>query len=63
MRVFIPTAQWFTVHQWLVQNYITEGDYSVYTLDALRVITFKNTGDYASFYHAWQHIICADNDL
>ena len=61
MTLLIPYKHWFTVQQWFVQNYIT--DYSYIHIQDMRAITFKHTEDYAKFYTAWQHIICADNDL
>ena len=61
MTLFIPYTQWFTIEQWLAQNYITE--YSYVHIQDMRAITFKRLNDYAVFYSAWQHIICVDNLL
>ena len=61
MTLLIPYTQWFTVEQWLVQNYITA--YSYQHIQDMRAITFSRPNDYARFYTAWAHIICVDNSF
>jgi hypothetical protein len=62
MTVFIPSTQWFTVVQWMLQNYITANDYTHIKIGDMQAITFVHTAVYARFYRQWQHIILADND-
>ena len=57
MTVYIPYAQWFTVQQWLTHNYLTSQDFTYVHIGEQVALTFLHTGQYASFYHAWAHVI------
>jgi len=63
MTVYVPRSQWLACSLWLEQNYLTSSAYTLTVIEDKTAITFRQVRDYTSFYHAWQHIICADNDL
>lgn len=63
MTLQIPYAYWFTVLQWMAQNYIADRDYTVVAVQDRMAVTFNDLQSYARFYHAWQHIIYVDNDF
>ena len=62
MTVQIPYTQWFTVLQWMTQNYIADGDYTVIKIQDRMAVTFSHNSIYSRFYHAWHHIIYSDYD-
>jgi len=63
ITIQIPIVFWFTVQQWMTQNYITDRDYTLVAVQNSMFITFNNLQSYSRFYHAWSHIIYTDNDF